>query len=182
MFPSTRPAAKGPAEGAAAGWLARLNRVLDALAWLCMLVAGVMLVALIAIFGWLVFGRYVLNDTPTWVEQVSLLLVVYIAFLGGAVGIREGTHLSIDFVREALPPRIHHALCLLADAALVVFAGFMTWQGWGLVLANTRRAIPMIHMSESWRALPLVICGVLVLLFAGTSLVTRLTASRASGD
>ncbi len=61
-------------------------RVLDAVASACMAIAGVMMVTLIVIFGWLVFGRYVLNDTPTWVEQTSLLLVAWITFLGAAVG------------------------------------------------------------------------------------------------
>ena len=39
-------------------------------------IAGIAMVTLIVIFGWLVFGRYVLNSTPTWVEQVSLLLII----------------------------------------------------------------------------------------------------------
>ena len=39
------------------------------------------MVVLLATFGWLVFGRYVLNVTPTWVEQLALVLVGYITFL-----------------------------------------------------------------------------------------------------
>ncbi|MFC3119645.1 TRAP transporter small permease [Jhaorihella thermophila] len=63
-----------------------LDRVLDGIADLCRVLTGVALVVLTVIFGWLVFGRYVLNATPAWVEQVSLLLVMTIAFLGAAVG------------------------------------------------------------------------------------------------
>ncbi len=58
-----------------------LDRVLDSAAVGCLIIAGILLVLLIILFGWLVFGRYVLNDTPTWVEQASLLIVVYITFL-----------------------------------------------------------------------------------------------------
>lgn len=50
---------------------------LDCIAQWCIIVSGILLVFLVASFGWLVFGRYVLNDTPTWVEQSSLLIVVY---------------------------------------------------------------------------------------------------------
>lgn len=46
----------------------RLDRTLDSLAHGCIMLAGGLLVLLIITFGWLVFGRYVLNDTPTWVE------------------------------------------------------------------------------------------------------------------
>ena len=64
------------------------DRLLDLFSHINTIIAGVALVVMTAIFGWLVFGRYVLNSTPTWVEQVSLLLVVYIGFLGASVGVR----------------------------------------------------------------------------------------------
>jgi len=168
-----------PGAGAApppdAGWVSPVSTVLDRIAWVCRLIAGVLLVILVVIFGWLVFGRYVLNSTPTWVEQASLVLVVYITFLGAAVGIRQNTHLSIDFIREAMPPGPRNALRYISDAAIVVFGVFMTWQGWGLIETNLHRAIPMIGLSESWRAAPLFICGLLIILFAGSDFLIRLS-------
>lgn len=77
----------------------RYDRFLDYLSQLSLLVAGIALVVLTLTFGWLVFGRYVLNSTPTWVEQLSLLLVVLIAFLGASVGIHKNTHLGVSFLR-----------------------------------------------------------------------------------
>lgn len=154
----------------------RVARLFEAISQLCILIAGVCLVVLIAIFGWLVYGRYVLNNTPTWVEQLSLLLVVYITFLGAAVGVFRNTHLSIDFVRETFPPRPRAIARHLADLIVVVFGGFMAWQGWLLVATNLQRPIPMVGLSESWRAAPLVICGVLMVVFAGFQIVGRLLA------
>ncbi|MEO1104572.1 MAG: hypothetical protein AAFW98_12705, partial [Pseudomonadota bacterium] len=46
------------------------------LAQIFMGLAALSLFALVPMAGWLVFGRYVLNATPTWVEQVALLLVM----------------------------------------------------------------------------------------------------------
>ncbi|MBV6650757.1 MAG: hypothetical protein KI789_13615, partial [Hoeflea sp.] len=73
-------------QGAAARLSRAVTLVNDVLATVCMNLAGIGLVILTVIFGWLVFGRYVLNSTPTWVEQISLLLVVFIAFLGASAG------------------------------------------------------------------------------------------------
>jgi TRAP-type C4-dicarboxylate transport system permease small subunit len=151
-----------------------VDRVLDAIAWLCMLIAGVALVFIVVSFGWLVWGRYVLNDTPTWVEESALLLVSYIAFLGAAVGVRRNTHLSIDFVREALPALPREAMRYLADMLVVVFGGFMAREGYGLVMNNLDRMIPMINLSEAWRAMPMAIAGVLFVLFAGNNILARL--------
>ncbi|WP_104205451.1 TRAP transporter small permease [Billgrantia saliphila] len=155
----------------------RASRLLDAIASLCLAVAGVLLVFLIAIFGWLVFGRYVLNNTPTWVEQASLLLVVYITCLGAAAGVRGNTHLSIDFVREGMPEPFRTIFRYIADLFIVIFGAFMAYQGWGLVMTNLERAIPMIKLSESWRAAPLVICGGLIVLFAVANIVSRLSGN-----
>lgn len=157
------------------------EKVLDWLTWACMLVAGTLLVILVAIFGWLVFGRYILNSTPTWVEQWSLIIVAYVTFLGAAVGIRRGTHLSIDFVREAMPDRARATLHFLSDAMLIVFGAFMAWQGWLLVATNLNRVVPLINISESWRAAPVMVCGILIVLFASFDMLARLQRSISRG-
>ena len=74
-------------------------RLLDALCQVSLVVSGTAMVTLTVIFGWLVFGRYVLNATPTWVEQVSLLLVALIGFLGASTGVHERSHLGVSFFR-----------------------------------------------------------------------------------
>jgi TRAP-type C4-dicarboxylate transport system permease small subunit len=151
-----------------------VDRVLDGIAWFCMLIAGVSLVTITATFGWLVYGRYVLNDTPTWVEQLALLLVSYITFLGAAVGVRRNTHLSIDFIREGLPFLPREVMRYLADLFVVAFGAFMAWQGTNLILGNLDRMIPMIDVAESWRDLPLAVCGVLMIVFAGSNIIMRI--------
>ncbi|SDO12664.1 TRAP transporter small permease [Vreelandella arcis] len=155
-----------------------LDRLLDSVASVCILVAGILLVALIAIFGWLVFGRYVLNNTPTWVEQAALLMVVYITCLGAAAGVRHHSHLNIDFIRESFTGPLRGLMYHLADLFILSFGGFMAFQGWILVTTNLNRAIPMIGMSESWRAAPLVICGVLIMIFSAADIAQRLMSRK----
>jgi TRAP-type C4-dicarboxylate transport system permease small subunit len=129
-------------------------------------VASVMMVVLIAIFGWLVFGRYILNATPTWVEQVALLLVVWITFLGAAVGVRRGTHLAVDFIRDAAPAPIRW-LGLLSCALALGFLGVMlAWQGFEMFERTARRDIPLLGISEGWRAAPVIIGGTAIALYA----------------
>lgn len=141
-----------------------------------MLLAGLGLVFMVASFGCLVYGRYVLNDTPTWIGQLSLLLIIYIVCLGAAAGVRRHTHLSIDFVRDGLPRLPRALLHFLADAMVMVFGGVMTWQGWSLAATNANHLLPMLGITASWRAIPLVICGVLMVIFTGFDCVERLFA------
>lgn len=154
----------GPRGGGPLGWIEAA----------CTALAGAAMVALVGVMGWLVFGRYVLNDTPTWVEQLSLLLVVWITFLGAAVGVRRGAHLSVDLAREALPPRPRAAARVAAEAAVAGFGALMAWQGVTLARRGLGREVPMLEVSEAWRSAPLAICGALVTLFAGARIVALL--------
>ncbi|MEL7514466.1 MAG: TRAP transporter small permease [Pseudomonadota bacterium] len=146
--------------------LRRVSAVLDAIALLCKIVTGVALVVLTVIFGWLVFGRYVLNATPTWVEQVALLLVMLIAFLGAAVGVHENTHLSVSILRTSVPRRFRSLLVVISDVAMAGFGGLMLWYGWQLTLFKWGSLIPLIQVPEGLRSLPLTVGGGLILLFS----------------
>ena len=142
------------------------DRLLDGLSWICKILTGVGLVVLTVIFGWLVFGRYVLNATPTWVEQVSLLLVMLITFLGAAVGIHENTHLGVSYFREIASPLVRRCSVLLSHLSLACFGLVMMWNSYKLAVFKWGSLIPLIHVPEGLRAVPITICGGLIFLFS----------------
>lgn len=144
---------------------------LDRLAWLCTVVAGVGLVGLTVIFGWLVYGRYVLNATPTWVEQIALLLIMVITFIGAAVGIHENSHLSVDVFRRALPRPLRRLLVAFCHVTLGCFGAVMMWHSYKLALFKWGSLIPLIGVPEGLRAVPITICGGLMVLFSIGNLV-----------
>lgn len=141
------------------------DAALDRLSLACRLVTGVSLVLLTVIFGWLVFGRYVLNATPTWVEQMAFLLVMTIAFLGAAVGIHENTHLSVTVLRTSVPRRMRQVLAALTDCIMGGFGLLMAWYGMQLTLFKWGSQIPLLQLPEGLRSLPLALSGVLIFLF-----------------
>lgn len=144
----------------------RMDMVLNAIAYVCRILTGVALVVLTVIFGWLVFGRYVLNATPTWVEQAALLLVMLIAFLGAAVGVHDNTHLSVSMLRGAVPPRVRAVFVIVTDLAMAGFGGLMLWYGTQLTIFKWGSLIPLLQLPEGLRSLPLTIGGALILLFS----------------
>ena len=147
-------------------WLRLMDNAFDLIARICLLLAGIALVAMTAIFAWLVFGRYVLNDTPTWVEQVSLLLVMVIAFLGAAVGVHQHTHLSVVIFRNVVPSWLRTVFVVISDVMMAVFGAMMFWHGLELTRFKWSAQIPLIQWSEGLRSLPLTTCGALLFLFS----------------
>lgn len=148
-----------------------IDRGCDLIARLCLILAGAALVVMTGIFAWLVFGRYVLNDTPTWVEQVSLLLVMVIAFLGSSVGVHQHTHLSVVVFRNIVPSSVRIVFVVITDLLMIAFGALMFWQGWALTQFKWNTLIPLIQWSEGLRSLPMTICGVLLFLFSGRHLL-----------
>jgi TRAP-type C4-dicarboxylate transport system permease small subunit len=142
------------------------DRFLDLISYITTIFTGIAMVVLTIIFGWLVFGRYVLNATPTWVEQVSLLLIVYIGFLGASVGIHKKTHLGVSVFRELSPKPVQRIFELSSHIIMTGFGLVMVVYGYQLTVFRWTTEIPLIHVSEGLRALPIFISGIFIVLFS----------------
>ena len=141
------------------------DKFLDLLSFINTIITGIFLVALTAIFGWLVFGRYVLNSTPTWVEQVALLLVVYIGFQGASIGIHRKTHLGVSVFREISPKPVQKVFELFSHIIMGGFGLVMTVYGYKLTLFKWDAQIPLVHISEGFRSLPVLLSGIFIFLY-----------------
>ena len=132
----------------APAFLRAMDTVYALLSRVCVIIAGTAIVTMTLMFAWLVFGRYVLNDTPTWVEQVSHLLLMVIAFFGAAVGVHQDTHLSVVLFRGAVPARVRTVLVFITDVLMATFGGFMFWYGLELTQFKWKTLIPLIQLPE----------------------------------
>jgi TRAP-type C4-dicarboxylate transport system permease small subunit len=143
-----------------------LTRTLDGLVRVITLICSVLLVWLIVITGIQVFGRYVLNDSPVWVERAALLTILYIALPMAAVGIRQGFHMSVTFAVDLLSPKSQAIAALLVDLSLALFGVAMAWFGGVIAHRVWTAKMSVLPLPEGVTYLPLVITGVLLVIFA----------------
>lgn len=146
--------------------LAAARRTLDLVARAALWLAAIGLVAMTAAVGWQVFGRYVLNDTPSWSEPLSLQLVSWMVLLGAAVGVREGFHLGLDIFRHVAPAVVVRAMDVIAMTVVTGFGGAMSWYGLGLAIGTWDATIPVLGLPGGVDFLPLVVGGLLIAVFA----------------
>ena len=144
----------------------RLARLNDRLVRWALWLSAIGLIVMTAITGWQVFGRYVLNDSPQWVERTALLLVLYFSFLAGAVGVREESHLGIAFINDMLPAGARKVIMVLVGAILAAFGGVLFWNGILLVQETWDVATPIIKIPEGATYFAIPFGGVLIVLFA----------------
>lgn len=158
--------------------LDRCETVLAGVQWLSIFTASMALVVLIVTFGWLVFGRYVLNVTPTWVEQLALMLICYIAFLGAGAGVRSDTHLGVSLFRDMMPVAIQKVVIVFIDFVLAAFGAVMFLAGTELMKFGWDSLLPMLGVPESFRTLAITLCGALIVLHAGSRGLIRVLTYR----
>jgi TRAP-type C4-dicarboxylate transport system permease small subunit len=144
---------------APASWYTRVCR---ALARGCMWLGIVGIVALICAVTWQVFGRYVLNSTPTWAESLALLLVLYVTMLGTAVGVRDAGHIGLESFLVLAPEKLR----LKMEYLILVFGACMAWNCAYLVDSVWTYRLPTLGISEGWKYVPAAVCGVLMVLFS----------------
>jgi TRAP-type C4-dicarboxylate transport system permease small subunit len=99
------------------------SRVLDLL--LVLTVAVIILPVTLQIFArftdWL--PRYI------WTEELSRFLLVWMIMIGAMIGVREGTHFTVDLFPK-LHGRVRAAMDLLVGFFVLAMAGIFLWYGW----------------------------------------------------
>lgn len=154
--------------------LHRLARLLHALSTAALWVAGIGLVMMTAATAWQVFGRYVLNSSPSWTEPVALLLMGWFIFLGAAAGVREDTHLGFDVLVSTVPKPLARVMRLIADTVVIVFGLGMAFYGTRLAIGTWSATIPVLRLPGTVEYVSIVMGGGLIALFGLEKLVRRL--------
>ena len=145
------------------GWLTRINAPIAR--WgMYFSVAG--LFGIIAIVAFQVFGRYVMNDSPTWAENLALVLILYVTLIGAAVGVRDAGHIGMESLLVLLPEGPRHKIEYLIHILVAIFGLTMIYNGWVLGASVAPYKLANINLSEAYRYVPLVLSGGLIVLFS----------------
>ena len=124
------------------------------------------LLAMTAIIGWQVFGRYVLQSSPAWSEQAAQLLMIWYVFLAAAAGVWERFHIRIEILEQRWTDANRRRL-RIAIHALVAVMG-LVFLVYGAILAWDVRVhvIPSLGISRGWAYVVIPFAGLLIALFS----------------
>ncbi|NUL60430.1 TRAP transporter small permease [Brevibacterium luteolum] len=120
----------GTGAGETASRKPAICRIADALSEIAGLVAGAALIVATLVTGWGVFVRYVLKAPTTWQTETTIYLLICVAFLGAAYGVRHNAHVGVDLLPEALPLRGRLILRIITTVLVLGVVGVVGWTGW----------------------------------------------------
>ena len=148
-----------------------LQRTCDRLAGWTIATAAFALLMLVLVQGWQVIARYVLNDSPSWTEPVTLLMLSTAMSMGAAAGVHTGRHFAFSLLADAMGPRAKHVVHLLQSAVVVVIGLMLSYWGGGLFVHGAHIPTAGAPMPEGIDYLPLAVGGALVALFAASPML-----------
>ncbi|WP_308911789.1 TRAP transporter small permease [Pseudokordiimonas caeni] len=137
------------------------------------LVTVASLVVMTAIVGWQVFGRFVLNDTPKWSEQLAGILMVYLTLIGAAVAVRNDGLIALDAFLAKFPVKLQIACRLIVELLILAFAVLMIVYGARMAVLVEAWTVPTLGFSRSVNYWGFPIAGAMMLLFTLRRIASR---------
>lgn len=123
--------------------------------------------------------RFVLSTSVPWTEEVSRLLFIWLAYLGAAIGLREGTQIVIDTLPELLGASARRVLDPFVRVVSLAVVTFMFAASiplvrsvWGTTLATVD------WISNGWAYLAFTVSFGLMILYSVAPLVPGLLPAR----
>lgn len=137
-----------------------------AVAWATRASIGLSAVLMLLAISYQVVMRYVFGDTPSWSEELAVLLFSWSVLGGLALGVHEGWHVRLTLLPDLLPAGIRAWTERLTELVTAALGVFLVWSGWRFLdLTSGSVSAAIGYPIEILNALA-PICGALMAIFA----------------
>jgi len=134
---------------------------------LVMLLCKLLLVAEVAIACIVVGGRFLVNKSPGWGEEIILTCMIYMSMLSATIALRKNNHIRMTAFDNYLPKKLIFVLDILADIAVFAFAIIILKEGFvyatGIGAKGYYTSLPWL--SKFWLYLPVPLSGIAMIFF-----------------
>ncbi len=132
----------------------------------CIFISATCLVTMTIIIPWGVFTRYVLGFGSSWPEPRAILLMIIFTFFSASACYRDGLHIAVMALPDAVSPGTRRVLGYLAEISMIAINLFML--NWGVELVHTTwhqviGEFPIVTAGVTY--MPIPIGGAITLLF-----------------
>lgn len=103
------------------------SKILAGADWCARILVIVSATVMVVVVSAQVVMRYIFNSSFDWADEVSRLAFVATIFIAIPLGIREGTHVSIDMLVTRLPEAVRETVARLMN---ILAAGLMVVVFW----------------------------------------------------
>jgi TRAP-type C4-dicarboxylate transport system permease small subunit len=110
------------------------------------------IIALMASMAVLVFAnvvmRYVFNQSIFWVEEFTQIQMIWVAYLGAGLALREGRHVAVDMLQDLLPAPLRKTVRVCIAASIALFLLTLLVLGMQIALFTWEQETPAMGLPS----------------------------------
>lgn len=122
-------------------------------------ISKIFLLIQVIITSYVVFGRFILDKTPGWGEELSLLCMVWFSLLSAGLALKEDNHIRLSLVDLILPEKALRVLAWFTNILIFCFGLFMIVGGIRLMILTQNAIMPGSGISTLWLYMSLPVAG-----------------------
>ena len=81
-----------------------------------------------------VIMRYCFRNPTAWSDELAMICLAYVTFVGGAAAYKKNLHFGIDIIVDRLPPKGRMLVRQLMNLAFIILFGYLTILGYRLTM------------------------------------------------
>src|SRR5690625_3898888 len=105
------------------------------------------------------FSRYVLGISILWSEQIVILSMVWITFLGSAIAWKGNSNIKIDFFLELLPEKWRIFVDVFNYIICAVFMAILIKHSYHVIELTSKQINPISGLPNSLFYIPIFLSG-----------------------
>lgn len=114
------------------------------------IVASVAISIMLIVICMNVMLRYFFRSPTAWADELAIICMAYVTFVGGAAAYKRNLHFGIDIVIDRLPAKFQHVFRQVMTGVFAVMFGYLTYLGLDFTLAAKK---VMIYSGWSYKIL-----------------------------
>lgn len=145
-----------------------------------LLLGGILLLMLFLIFTQVVL-RYIFNSPIIWVEEVTMLLLVWYGYIAIGILVKDNGHIAIEYFYSLANRTVQKYLDVFVNTLLLIFSVMMVKYGFDIAVNSIGEQLPASHLPKVVLNLPLLISGVIISLLT-VNIFLKVLFNREGGE
>lgn len=125
-----------------------------------------------------IISRYFLQYPLVWSEELSLLLMVWITFLGSVLILERQEHISIDALVEYFSESVQDTVRVIGYLLVLIFNAVLTYGGFLMVSTTKESITSALKISVAWQYGGILVGGLCLTLVSLEQLIKALQMLR----
>lgn len=149
------------------------NKILDAITtgfdWIYRILleySKLVLLVIVVIVTAQVFSRKVLNSSIRWSEEVTLVLMVWMAFISMAIGVEKNLHICIEMFFKHFPKVVQNVLNFINNLLVLLVGGVLLVYGVKLIQYTSTSTLPATQWPACTLYLMMPVGGFFIVYFS----------------